>query len=338
MMKSPIFIIGANRSGTTLLRLILNGHSQIAIPDELEYFQSKMAGVDIRLWQNPPISKSHYQVFISEFLKSKSEVLPEIDLKQLESKIVRYNLMNFREPYRLTMETWAKHYGKQRWGEKTPVNGLYIDILLEMFPDAKFLQIIRDPRAVVSSMNQDNFTCYSNDSTINSLNLQKQIKATNNFLEELVPKTQKMTIKYEDLVINPKNTIVKICEFLEESFEENLLNFHLNSHLFMKKQAMNQYNKLATQPISGLNFCKWKQKLSSHDISIIESICSKYMKTYGYFPDGKALNVYQKSKMLFKSLYWHFFCWNNRYNRAYFMHHKVLILERIKHRTLRLSN
>lgn len=70
-MKSPIFIVGANRSGTTLLRLILNAHSRIAIPEEVVYFGSFMAGVPIEKWRSPGLSEEAYSDFVHDFVFKK---------------------------------------------------------------------------------------------------------------------------------------------------------------------------------------------------------------------------------------------------------------------------
>ena len=80
-MKRPIFIVGANRSGTTLLRLILNAHPKIAIPEEVVYVGSLMAGVPIEKWRKPGLSDDAFRDFVHDFVHKKCESLHGIDQK-----------------------------------------------------------------------------------------------------------------------------------------------------------------------------------------------------------------------------------------------------------------
>ena len=72
-MQDPIFVVGANRSGTTLLRLMLNAHSHIAIPDELTYITPYLGGAGIQNWKDPGFSPSRYRSFVQRFVTSKDE-------------------------------------------------------------------------------------------------------------------------------------------------------------------------------------------------------------------------------------------------------------------------
>ena len=167
---SPIFIVGANRSGTTLLRLLLNAYSRIAIPDELIYLDSHLGGAPIEQWRDPALSPEEYEAFVDRFLDDNCQPLTELDHAALKAEILA-GRPDLRRPYRLALEDWAHHHGKDRWGEKTPGNLFYADVLLDMFPEAQFLYVVRDPRAGVASMQKVSF--FPDDIVFNALSRRK---------------------------------------------------------------------------------------------------------------------------------------------------------------------
>ncbi|MEO1923590.1 MAG: sulfotransferase, partial [Nautiliaceae bacterium] len=139
-MPQPFIIVGTQRSGTTLLRLILNSHSKLAIPEEgtflmpllkekyLNYvFQGKELDRVINYISKNPQFELWNKDFSSLFEEIKSK--GRISLKELIS-----NLYSF----------YAKLEGKLYWGDKTPSFFRKIDILRMLFPNAKFIHIVRD--------------------------------------------------------------------------------------------------------------------------------------------------------------------------------------------------
>ncbi|MEL6492901.1 MAG: sulfotransferase, partial [Cyanobacteria bacterium J06621_3] len=218
-MASPFFIIGPERSGTTLLRLILNAHSTLAVPEEMGYFGFDfLPGIDITRWENPDLSWEEYVQYVHNFLSNRTETLKDFDIRGLENTILETKESNLKHPYKVVLDEFAKLHRKQRWGEKTPNNVFFIDVLHQMFPEAKFIHIVRDPRSIVCSMNQDDFPWFSDDSVINALNWRKKARSAERLLEKHVPYQQRMLIRYEDLVTDPELSIRQVCRFLGEEF------------------------------------------------------------------------------------------------------------------------
>ena len=153
-MGAPFFIVGASRSGTTMLRLLLNAHRNIGVPKELAYFERCARFTNVEEWQSLGFSADDYETFVRGFLQKKKVALEGVDIGRLEKAIIEAGPPSLERPFRMTMDAWAKKEGKTTWGEKTPKNLFYADIIQEMFPDTKFIYIIRDPRAVVYSMNR----------------------------------------------------------------------------------------------------------------------------------------------------------------------------------------
>ncbi|MFK7847126.1 MAG: sulfotransferase [Rhodothermales bacterium] len=301
-MESPIFIVGANRSGTTLLRLILNAHPHIAIPEEIIYFGSFMAGKPIEQWANPGLTSDAYAAFVTDFVEHKCGVLDGVDHQEIKQQILASAHKDFCHPYKTMLEAWAGHHGKKRWGEKTPGNLFYADILLEMFPDARFIHMIRDPRAGVSSMMKTTF--FPQDIAFNAMSRRKFMRRGRQILETSVPAAQRLLLRYEDIVTEPDTTVKAICNFIGERFEPAMLSFYKDSSRYMKAEASTSFNKAATKPISAEMLDKWKKNLATKDIAMVEAICRSEMLEFGYDFSSARLTIQQRIELLSKNVYW----------------------------------
>lgn len=327
-MDAPIFIVGANRSGTTLLRLILNAHSRIAIPDELLYITSYLAGRGIQQWKDPGFSSSRYRRFIENFLERNAEALSPLDLDELANRIATTTRPNFRSPYQMTLEAWAQYHGKERWGEKTPSNIFYAETILEMFPNAQFIHLIRDPRAGVASM--QNVWFFSSDPVFNALNRKRYLTEGQSILETHVSPSQRCITRYEDLVRDPESVVRCLCTFLGEPFEPRMLDFHQDAERYMKDEAAESFNKAATRPISSAKVDKWKDQLSAAAIAKIEALCEDEMHQYGYPLTGHRLSFLGRIEVLIKRAYWNIQKWRNSHISHYVVRYPIL--HRTRHR------
>ena len=321
-MESPIFIVGANRSGTTLLRLILNAHSRIAIPDELIYWDSFMGGAPVEAWAEPDLSPVTYRAFVDDFLKQRAVELQGIDQAAVHEEILGHGPHDLKRPYQIALEAWAGHHGKKRWGEKTPGNLFFADVLYEMFPDARFIYMVRDPRAGVASMQRVSFL--PDDVVFNALNRRKHATTGRQILETNVPANQRTSVRYEDLVATPEPVVQRLCDFLNEPYEPEMLRFHRNAEQYMTPEASDSHNAAATRPISQKQAEKWRTELSSTDVACIEWICQNEMEAFGYETTGATIPPGRWPEVLIKQLYWTLQCWRHAHIRQYTVKHPML--------------
>lgn len=314
-MKRPIFIVGANRSGTTLLRLLLNAHSKIAIPDEINYFYGfDPAEVSFENWEAPPFTSDEYARFVDRFLKDNRSTVPGLDLDDVRKEILD-GPMNLRRPYRVLLERWAEQHGKSRWGEKTPGNIYHANILIDMFPDAHFIHLVRDPRAGVESMRRVSF--FSDDIVFNALNRHKIMTHGRSWLKQNVPADQHIEMRYEDLVTAPEKTLKDVCDFLKITYEPGMLNFHVDAERYMIEEAASSFNQAATQPISEERIDKWQNRLNDDEIATIELVCQEEMEEFGYTPLQKRISWGHLLTLTIKRLYWWTQWWRNRDDRHF---------------------
>jgi hypothetical protein len=264
MPKSPFFIIGCGRSGNTLLRSMLNQHPHIAIPLESLFI------IDY-LHADPTIP----------ITKVKKLLVKEHEIKEWKLQISVEDFKGCQTPVDLinrVHELYMKKHQKTIWGQKTPRFIRYADELKRIYPWAKFIHIIRDPRAVVNSLIESD-AHYSNAyygamrwlSDVN-LGLKLKLRYPDSILE----------VNYENLVTNPKELLQKICDFLEVAFIEEMLNYYKNNRMEFTKKYFHKMVKNIDKPPDRSRIEAWQKKLSSKQITLIETICAETMQKLGY--------------------------------------------------------
>ena len=315
-MGAPFFIVGASRSGTTMMRLLLNAHSRIGVPKEMAYFERCAIAGALETWQNPVFKQGDYAAFVQAFLKRRSIALEGLDTDQLAKEILADELINLERPIRVALDAWTKKEGKETWGEKTPKNLFYVDKIYEMMPDARFIYIIRDPRAVVNSMNR--FARFVDDSILNAFNWLQAAEYGYQLLMRSVPSEKRLSIKYEHLVSDVEGTTRRICTFLDEPFEDEMLAFYMKSRGDLHPNAgqLGGVDTL-TQPISTVSVDKWRDQLQARDIALVEAVCADAMQVHGYECIGQRPGLRDSIEIAAKLKYCQWQQKRNRHLRSY---------------------
>jgi hypothetical protein len=199
-MKSPIFIVGTQRSGTTLLCKMLTAHPNIFIKNEL-----------------PEVAS----IFSAE--KPREQIIAEIDAVM-------------QKTYNLELESLLRKTGKKRWGVKDPGLTYCINCLDRHFPDAKIIIIVRDGRAVAHSYLKNRWGVGTNI-YYGAKIWKKEVENQLEFARER--ENNCFIVKYEDLVKNTDCELKRICTFLDESYSERMVNYY-SAENFIKKNNLNK--------------------------------------------------------------------------------------------------
>ncbi len=272
----PFFIIGSGRSGNTLLRSILSGNPDISIPPES--YRIPFAIKRFHIFSNRNWEKVVSEV-LSEFENCKEFYTWDIELTDVskrletisESKRTLSNI--FDELFCAYSE---KHYPASKiWGDKTPLNTLYLDWIGSVFPNSKFIHLIRDGRDVVSSylkMGRYNTLLEAANRWIKSIELAKSFgsKVNENYME----------IRYEDLVAKPEEIIKKVCDFLEIVYESEMLDH--TKQVEKLGDTDKEHHSNLSKPISSDSIGKWKRNLSETDQRSITKLLRIHLQSLGY--------------------------------------------------------
>jgi len=266
-VDSPLMIVGVGRSGTTLLQAILNAHPAVCFPPESHFIRDFVA--------NPEAHRIYQQKGL-EGVEKLLEDNPYIRRMGIPTENVLHSFKDGKDVFsygalfKKYLILYALSRGKRRVGEKDPANTLYLPQIHSLFPDAKVIQIIRDPRdVIVSRLN----TKMERTNTIEAYaqGYVHQFISARNTGRELF-KSHYFEIYYEDLLSRPYDIMQELCQKLGLDFHERMMSFQQDAReIISEGEASWKSNVL--KPIMTHNFEKWKTDLSSEQLAIVESIC-----------------------------------------------------------------
>ncbi len=268
--KSPIFIVGAGRSGTTLLRQILNCHPSLAIVPEshfIPWFYNKLDTYGNLSEKPNALSLINQIVSTDRFQKWSLQISNPNDFYE------KYKPNSYKNILMALYQEYAVQHGKPRWGDKTPAYVDALDILLTIFPSAQIIHLVRDGRDVYLSHKKVTWGPKTAESTamywVNCL----QNIAINRSLNE----SNLLEVRYEDLVTEPESQLKRICAFLNEEFYTHLLNYQNYARNDVRHWKSQYFNKKITPQIK-----KYLIKMEDTKIRSFERIAAGFLKKYGY--------------------------------------------------------
>ncbi len=280
-MSHPIFIFGSARSGTSLLSRIVDSHPNIGVP-----FESHLYNIFypwLKYYGDLALEKNRNRL-IKDILQT--DVMAGWDPKPDFADIVKLLKKNdFHGIVDSVMNAWLKKCGKKRWGEKTPWHMYYWREIIEGFPDAKFIFIVRDGRDASLSWRQARF----GPKHIYFLAKRwKHFLNEYNKFKEIVKKENLFELRYEDLLDRPEIITRDICKFVGESYSKEMLAFHENTSSYPTDKT-NDRN--LSQPLMQSNKEKWRQKMTQTELRIFEAVAGEELEKYGYSRGVQNANI-----------------------------------------------
>jgi len=278
MNQRPVFIFGKGRSGTTLLATILNTHSQIAIAPEAHYFD--------KFWRkyqrhNSFQNSSKCRKFV-DYLFSSKEIKVLGFTAEERAKIVNRILSEQQPSHRIVLENilfcYAAKQGKPIWGQQTPGDIEVVARILKVFPQARIIQIIRDPRDVILSLRKVPWGKKGN--IIEHLKQWKRCARLNKN-NKLLNQQNYIEIKYEALLIETEEVLRKICSFVGVSFEVQMLQHHKKTNPVFSLSGEPWKTKALGQ-IDSDNLANWKTQLTQEESQLVSSLAGDELISKGY--------------------------------------------------------
>ncbi len=277
----PIFIGGCERSGTTLLASQIGALKNcIATPES--QFKNRLK---ITFWDSGILSNPHFSFETQTNAFQAIKIL----LNHFRFKIWNINLIaeeylsdvsnhTLRELLVWVVKQYAQkvHPNKvpKYWIDHTPDNLRNVEFLKSVFPEAKFIHIIRDPRGIYSSYTKLDWGPNSPISA--SYKWNQQIKEC--IENEKAASNSCYRVRYEDLLKNPKTTLFNICEWIGISFEEKMIE---GTGFKVPIYTIGQHSLVGSRPIKSKAW-DWKKSLTKQDINTIDYFCKDYMTELGY--------------------------------------------------------
>lgn len=272
----PIFVIGVNRSGTTLLSLMLDAHSRVAIPYESHFFVKYYADEDLvgdlgceagrralvdRILAEPYVRRWDYHPDPGE-----------IDLDacgDLATAIAQ------------VYSAYARHFGKDLWGDKTPSYISELHVMNRMFPDAKFVHVIRDGRDVALSVLRQRWG--ANDFAAALRDWVREVTCARKMLA-MLPVDRFLELKFEDLVSDAPCQLRRVADFLGLNFEEGMVSGYMRRASDKVGDRINEHHANLLGAPSADQAYKWRSSLGPADQAVAFEIAGQTFVELGYPP------------------------------------------------------
>ena len=275
--SSPIFIVGAPRSGTTLFQYMLRSHPNISLPTGeshffIPLFRNTTSFGDLNEASNiKKVLQAMYRQS-AHFLDTDLHGI-RFDIDRLTTEFKQEGRNSISSLISGVFEKNAQGEEKQRWGDKTPYYVLHMKIILQMFPNAQFIHLIRDGRDCALSMfeRKHDFSVYN--TFIAAKYWEIYVELGQQMGRELSNKIYH-EVHYEDLLENPKKIMRNVCKFLGEPYSDDLVNY--------KKSSEQGKTPLLQKPIQSANREKWRKKMTDRQIAIFESAVGNTLKHCDY--------------------------------------------------------
>jgi hypothetical protein len=272
--NTPFFVLGAARSGTTMLRLMLNRHSRLAIPFESQFLRLILA----ELPADRPLEPH-------EVARATDLVTGEKNFRtwHLAPEQVREQLLKLA-PARLPVLVDALFRmeiagsGKPRWGDKTPHYYLCWRELMGLFPGSKLIHIVRDGRDVCRSLAKVGWHGPTDRDRAGYWSL--RVEMAHAAARELGPE-RNFIIRYEDLVLETRATLESLCDFLVEAYEPEMLRFYEDASLHLSDIDGDVHGKLLRRPRPE-DVGRWRREMPEADQIEFEALAGASLRLMSY--------------------------------------------------------
>jgi hypothetical protein len=274
--ERPIFVIGAPRSGTTLLRYVLCSHPRIHIPPESNFIPRFLGRIPrgefkrpnaFRVLETMMTYRSFFEDWRGERLDPAGflEGLPDLEASTIIDAV-------FSE--------YARQYGAERWGDKSPIYTMHVEAIARAFPTAQFIHIIRDGRDVALSMQQNyrGRRFFYIDVYYAARSWKRRVLHASAAGARLGP-SRYLELKYEDLTASPETVIRGLCEFLGERFDPAMLQ---PSREAARHHHSRGIHAATREPLTTSRSGRWRSEMSLRDQRLVQAVAGDLLAAVGY--------------------------------------------------------
>jgi hypothetical protein len=265
MNKPPVFVVGAPRSGTTLLRNMLNRHPRLSILLESQFYNYIYTRRGSFGDLATPAARRR---LVREYLATERVHRSGLRLDGLAERLLR-DATSYRAFFASLMEHYAAAEGKPRWGEKSPQHSLFTETLCKWFPGAAIIHIVRDPREVVASLQRVPWA--SNSVVTNARTWLRYNRAACQSSQ----RPEYLRVYYHHLVEQPERELRRICSHLGEEYSPAMT-------VPVELGPQSPWSSLARVPATTQRIGQWREQLTDEDVAVLEWTVSSELESFGY--------------------------------------------------------
>jgi sulfotransferase family protein len=270
----PIFVVGCPRSGTTLLRLMLDAHRELAIPPE-SHFISLVARVRGRYEQPSGFDADHMATDVMRGLRFRDWHLPE---DAVRTAIRERHPTTLAAAIECFFVAYADAHRKSRWGDKTPGYSIELPLISELFPEAVFVHLIRDGRNVAMSLME---VPRPPRSIAEAAQVWRSRVARGRTDGAALGSERYLELRYESLVDDPESALKQICALASLGYTPAMLDYHREDPAAsVPERNWGHHQHLARPPTKGLR--DWRDRMTGADQQLFEAVAGDELEGLGY--------------------------------------------------------
>ena len=295
--RRSIFVVGSSRSGTTMMGRILNRHPTVYTFHELHVFEQMWSpGMDTFTDRAEAVDVAarllHLQRDAGYLSYDDKSSVYRADAEALVEKGPPVHDRDLLDVYRTVLFREAAEHGAQMPCEQTPRNIFYLETILERFPGARVLHMVRDPRDVLLSQKRKwkrHFLGASNiplteafRSWVNyhPITISQLWRASVQAVAPFRTHPRVRTVAFEEVLDAPAATVREICEFVEIPFQEQMLSVR-------QIGSSNQEDRPNQRGIDPSRSGTWREGgLSDTEVFLCENVAAGPMGKHRYEPAG----------------------------------------------------
>ena len=285
------FVIGAARSGTTLLRMMLDANGQLAMPFETqllpELLDARDEGADAAALAEMLVTHRRWPDF-------------GLDADEIRGAFTSLEPFDLAEAMRAFYRAYAASQDKPRWGDKSPGYALHVTRIGELLEEAHFVHLIRDGRDVRLSQLQRGSD--HPNAKKHARRWRERVRTAQKEGAQLPGRY--MELRYEDLIEDPEPQLRRICDFVRIDFDPAMLTYHERAgerlseidrdlpagtenaeereRPLFKAEDRLDFHKLTQEPPRTDRVAKWKQEMPAEDIEQFERVAGALLSELGY--------------------------------------------------------
>lgn len=279
-----VFVVGAPRSGTTLLRLMLDAHPQLAIPHETAF-------VPRALNLGDGAGREGLARFLLEFPTWPDLATSEGELRDALARVAPFTLA---EGLRAFYRRYAGARGKARWGDKSPHHAHHLPEIAAAFPEGRFIHLIRDGRDVAVSLRPLWFAP-GQDMTSLANEWARHVVAARAAGASLGSRYLEM--RFEDLVRDPRGELSRATDLLELPFAPEMLRYFEGAterlregqtrvdaagRVLVSQEQRLRNQDMAQRPLDSARVGRWRGELTAAEESEIAAAAGELLASLGY--------------------------------------------------------
>jgi hypothetical protein len=283
------FIVGSPRSGTTLLRLMLDAHPELAIPPETGFLTAAWE-LDGR---GDALRERFFQAVTRFPMSAPAWNDFHLPAEEFRARLGEIRPFELAAGVRLFYRLYAARFGKPRWGDKTPLYAHHLRAIQTLLPEARFVHLVRDGRDAAVSLRGRWFSP-GRDIALQAAFWRDHVRAARregsacrHFLE----------VRFEDLLRDPGTVLSRICAFISLDYQPAMLRYperasqRLEEHgarhtadggLVVSREDRHRQQLHSRRDPDLAKIGVWKSELSAEEVRRFQDIAGDALADYGY--------------------------------------------------------